>query len=225
MGRASTARLAVAENAARPTVPLRLWYGPVADTVRPREGDVLRTVALVEERRWLLLASVFMVTLFFGFLVQAAGSAYLRWTADPIDHTYRTTLSYTSALLGDAILLPLVNVFIAAQLAEWRRRPRLSEVLLSLLTGAAITVGVHLYQAANAILNWTMMAPYSWTPLGYVHAGFMLAEISLVIFFWGQVGLVAREQPRAIFSRRILFVVLCSLAFLRLVLGDYGYFA
>jgi hypothetical protein len=53
----------------------------------------------------------------------------------------------------------------------------------------------------------------------------MFAELSLVIFFWGQVGLVARDQPRALFSRRILFVVLCSLVFMRLLLGDYGYFA
>ena len=186
---------------------------------------MLRTFALVEQRRSLALMAVFTATLFFGFLVQAAGSFYLRWTADPIVLHYRTTLSYTSALIGDALLLPLVNVLITAQLLEWRRRPGLSEVALSLLTAGAITVGVHVYQAANAILNWTMMAPYSWTGLGYVHAGFMFAEISLVLFFWGQVGLVARDQPRAIFSRRIALVILCGLAFLRLVLGDYGYFA
>ena len=69
-----------------------------------------------------------------------------------------------------------------------------------------------------------MTKPYEWTPFGYVHAGFMFAELSLVLFFWGQVGLVAREQPRAIFSRRIAMVVLCSLVFMRLLLGDYGYF-
>ncbi len=186
---------------------------------------MLRTVALAEERRGTLLLGVFTLTLVFGFVIQAAGSFYLRWTADPIIVHYRTTLTYTSALLGDALLLPLVNVFMAAQLWEWRRQPRLSEVVLSLLSGGAITVGVHLYQAANAILNWTMMAPYSWTPLGYAHAAFMFSELSFVIFFWGQVGLVARDQPRAIFSRRILLTFLCSLVFLRLVLGDYGYFA
>lgn len=185
---------------------------------------MLRTVALVEQRPWLLLASVFVATLFFGFVTQAAGSAYLRWTDDPIVSSYRTTLSYTSALIGDAILLPLVNVFITSQLAIWRRRPGGHEIAGALLAGATLTVAVHLYQAANAILNWTMLEPYSWTALGYVHAGFMFAELSLVLFFWGQVALVAREQPRAIFSHRVLLVVLCSLVFLRLLLGDYGYF-
>lgn len=185
---------------------------------------MLRRLELVEERPWILLAAVFFATLFFGFVTQAAGSFYLRWTADPIVHEYRTTLSYTSALIGDAVLVPVANVLMTSQLWLWRRSPRMREVFGALLSGAVLTVAVHLYQATNAILNWTMMEPYRWTPLGYVHAGFMLVELSFVFFFWGQVALVAREQPRAIFSQRILFVALCSLVFLRLLLGDYGYF-
>jgi hypothetical protein len=185
---------------------------------------LLRTVAIVEERPWLLLSAVCVATFFFGFVTQAAGSFYLNWIGDPIVSQYRTTLTYTSALIGDAILVPLVNVFMTGQLWEWRRRPRTTEVVAALCSGAVLTVGVHLYQAANELLNWSMMAPYHWTPLGYLHAGFMLAELSFVLFFWGQVALVAREQPRAIFSHRVLLAFLCSLVFLRLLLGDYGYF-
>ena len=58
---------------------------------------MLRTLAVAEERPWLALGAIFAVTLFFGFVTQAAGSLYLRLTHDAIDHTYRTTLSYTSA--------------------------------------------------------------------------------------------------------------------------------
>lgn len=186
---------------------------------------MLRTVALVPQRPWVLLATVFLATLFFGFVVQAAGSAYLRWTADPIVLHYRTTLSYTSALVGDAFVLPILNVFITQQLVAWRRRAAFGEAVGAMLLAAVLTVGVHLFQAANALLNWTMPVPYSWTPLGYVHAGFMFAELSLVLFFWGQVARVARERPRAILSHRILIVALCMLLFMRLLLGDYGYFA
>jgi hypothetical protein len=185
---------------------------------------VLRTVARVEERPWLLLGLVFLATCFFGFIVQAAGSAWLRWNADPIATNYRTTLSYTSALIGDAILIPLVNVFIVSQLVAWRRRPRGREVAAAVLASALITCVVHLYQAANALLNWTMTQPYRWSGIGYEHAAFMWAEISLVLFFWGQVALMAKEHPRAILSHRIALVALCGLAFLRLVFGDYGYF-
>ena len=185
---------------------------------------MLRTVARVEERPWLLLGLVFFVTCFFGFLVQAGGSAWLRWHDDPIASTYRTTLSYTSALIGDAILIPFVNVFIVGQLLAWRRQPRIAEVAGPLLASGLITIFLHLYQAANALLNWTMMQPYRWTGLGYEHAAFMWAEIGLVLFFWGQVAIIAKENPRAILSHRILLVVLCGLAFLRLVFTDYGYF-
>jgi hypothetical protein len=184
---------------------------------------MLRTVARVEQRPWLLLAIVFLTTWVFGFLIQAAGSAWLRWQDDPIASHYRTSLSYTSALIGDGILLPLVNVLIVSQLMVWRRRPRGREVAGALLIGALVTSLVHLYQAANALLNWTMTQPYRWSGLGYEHAAFMWAEVSFVLFFWGQVALVGKENPRAILSHRILLVALCGLAFLRMVFTDYGY--
>lgn len=177
------------------------------------------------EPNWRLLTAVFAATLTFGFLTQAGGSAYLGWTGDPIAQQYRTTLSYTSALIGDAILLPAMNVLITLQLLAWRRPARLAEVIAAVLGGATLTAAVHLYQGANAILNWTMLAPYSWTPLGYVHAAFMFSELSLMLFFWGQVAAVAWERPRAALCHRVLLVVLCTLAFLRLLLGDYGHFA
>ena len=186
---------------------------------------MLRTVARVEERPWLLLGLVFVATCFFGFLVQAAGTVWLRLHADPIAANYRTTLSYTSALVGDAILLPLVNVCVVSQLAVWRRRPRAHEIAGAMIASAAITGFVHLYQAANHLLNWTMTQPFRWTGLGYEHAAFMFAEIALVLFFWGQTALVAKESPRAILSHRVAFVILCGLVFLRLVFGDYGYFS
>ena len=184
----------------------------------------MRTVARVEERPWVFLGLVFFVTCFFGFLVQAAGSAWFLWHDEPTASTYRTTLSYTSALIGDAILVPLANVFIVGQLLVWRRKPRIAEVAGPLLVSALITVFLHLYQAANALLNWTMMQPYRWTGIGYEHAAFMWAEIGLVLFFWAQVAIVAKENPRAILSHRVLLVALCGLVFLRLVFTDYGYF-
>ena len=114
---------------------------------------MLRTVAAVEQRPWLLLAIVFLSTAFFGFVVQALGNVYLNWRGDPLVHQYRATLSYTSAVIGDGLLIPMVNVFMTGQLAAWRRRPALSEVGLSVLFGGLITGGVHLYQAANDLRN------------------------------------------------------------------------
>lgn len=184
---------------------------------------MLRTVAAVEHRPWLLLACVFLVTAFFGFVVQAAGSLYLNWRGDPLVLQYRSTLTYTSAIIGDGVLIPLVNVFMTSQLVLWRRRPQMSEIVLSIFGGALITVFVHIYQGLNDLRNWAMPAPFQWTPIGYYHAVFMWTEISIVLFFWGQVGLVARDNPRAILSHRIAFAFLCGALFLRLLFGDYGY--
>jgi hypothetical protein len=184
---------------------------------------MLRTVSAVEQRPWLLLASVFSATLFFGFMVQAAGNVYLNWRDDPLVSEYRATLTYTSAVIGDGLLIPLANVFITSQLVAWRRKPRITEVVGAILGAGVITVGVHLYQAVNALLNWTMTRPFEWTPLGYYHAFYMWTEMSFVLFFWGQVALVGKENPRAIASRRIGFVVLCTALFLRLLFADYGY--
>lgn len=184
---------------------------------------MLRSVAAVEQRPWLLFLVVFATTAFFGFLVQALGNVYLRMHNDPLVLQYRATLSYTSAVVGDGVLIPLVNVFMTGQLAQWRRRPAMSEVGLSILAAGVVTGAVHLYQAANGLINWTMTAPFQWTSMGYYHAAFMWAEISCVFFFWGQVGLVARDHPRAVMTQRIGMVVLCGLLFLRLVFADYGY--
>lgn len=184
---------------------------------------MLRTVAAVEHRPWLLLAIVFVATALLGFIVQAAGNVYLNLQNDPLVHQYRSTLSYTSAVVGDGVLIPLVNVFMTSQLVVWRRRPHPSEIALSVLLGGAITGFVHLYQAVNDLRNWTMTAPFDWTALGYYHAAFMWAELTFVIFFWGQVGLVARDNPRAVLSHRVAFAFLCGALFLRLLFADYGY--
>src|SRR5207244_6547901 len=124
----------------------------------------------------------------------------------------------------ESVLIPLLNLFIVGRLRAWPRRPRAAEVAVAFLASALVTVFLHLNQAANALLNWTMMQPYRWTGIGYEHAAFMWAEIGLVLFFWGQVALVVKENPRAILTHRILLIALCGLAFLRLVFTDYGYF-
>lgn len=155
--------------------------------------------------------------------MNALGSVFLEWRHDPLVLHYRDTLDFTSAIIGDGFLIPIANVLVVSQLIAWRRAPRPREVFAALLFGAALTLAVHVYQAVNALVNWTMPRPYSWTFLGYTHALFMWSELSLLAFFWSQAALVARLDRRAALHPRLLFVVLCIAIFLRLLLADYGY--
>ncbi len=120
---------------------------------------MLRTVSAVEQRPWLLLASVFAATVFFGFIVQAVGNVYLNWRADPIVSEYRTTLTYTSAVIGDGLLIPLANVFITSQLVAWRRRPRAAEIV-----GAVLGAG----RVAFVILCGALFLRLLFADYGYI---------------------------------------------------------
>lgn len=182
-----------------------------------------RVVGFAEDRPFAVLVLVAAATYFLAFLINALGSAFLEWRHDPLVLHYRDTLDFTSAIVGDGFLIPIANVLVVAQLMAWRRAPRGREVFAALLFGAALTLAVHVYQAVNVLVNWTMPRPYSWTLLGYTHALFMWAELSLLAFFWSQAGLVARLDRRAALHPRLLFVVLCMAIFLRLLLADYGY--
>ena len=182
-----------------------------------------RALTFADERPLALLVIVAIVTFLVGFLVNAIGSAVLEWRHDPLVTRYRDTLDFTSAIVGDAVLVPLANVLVVSQLVQWRRAVRAREVIGPVLFGAALTLLIHGYQAANALVNWTMPSPYYWTVLGYTHAFFMWAEISLLAFFWSQAGLIARLDRRVALQPRLLFVLLCIAVFVRLLLADYGY--
>ncbi len=182
-----------------------------------------RARAFAEERPLSLLVLVAVATFVLGFLVNAVGVTLLELRHDPLVTSYRGTLDFTSAIVGDGFLLPLTNVMVVSQLVDWRRAPRPREIVGPLLFGAAATLAIHAYQAANAMVNWTMPHPYGWTTLGYTHALFMWAEISLLAFFWSQAGVIARLDPRLALHPRLVFVLLCMAVFTRLVLADYGF--
>src|SRR5919205_1744802 len=54
-----------------------------------------------------------------AFGVNAAGHAWMLWRGNPLVRQYRATLAYRSALVGDSLLLPLVNVLLDRQLEAW----------------------------------------------------------------------------------------------------------
>jgi len=89
-----------------------------------------------------------------------------------------TVFNYYSGVLGDGLLLPVVNVAGFAMLRElsaeipWRRLP------LYLLLGLATAFGSFLMQAFLNWVNWSMPTPYTWSDIGQFHFFVMAGEIS-----------------------------------------------
>lgn len=172
--------------------------------------------------------AIFGLTSVAAFWINAAGHAWMLWRRDPLVREYKATLQYRSALAGDAVLLPLVNVVLDRQLDAWKdglrrgqlRRDRLAR---SLLVGAGLTAFVHAYQAVQGLTNWTMPRPWRWTALGYYHALYMASQFAVLAYFCA----AARQRVRtvgasALLSRRLLAATTCLLAFVALLYKDYN---
>jgi hypothetical protein len=57
---------------------------------------------------------------------------------------------------------------------------------LPILAAIAITIFVHLEQAITKQTNWTMPKPWCWNSFGFYHALFMMVNLTLALFFIGQ---------------------------------------
>jgi len=167
--------------------------GPVArflDWVAARAPLVLGT----EESRPFVLF-VGLATFICGFFLAALLNAYLLAIHHPLVEQLRSSLNYESAILGDGLVLPIVNMTAAAYL--YARRPRITRVAVwtALLLGWAVTTGFHVDQAVHGIVNWAMPTPWHWNILGGWHALYMLSVTSwLSLFLVVVVKSVRRER-------------------------------
>lgn len=162
-----------------------------------------------------------------AFWVNAAGHGWMLWRGNPLVRQYKATLEYRSAIFGDSVLLPLVNVLLDRQLEAWGdglRTPQLRRGRLarSMLIGAGLTALFHGYQAAQGLTNWTMPRPWRWNALGYYHALYMASQFTLLAYFCGAAGTRLRDRgSSALFSRRLLAAAALLLAFAALLYKDY----
>ncbi|MBI2862920.1 MAG: hypothetical protein HYX89_08875 [Chloroflexi bacterium] len=158
-----------------------------------------------------------------AFGILGFATIWLLWNGDPLVYNYRTTIQYKSAIIGDGVLVPLINMIIVSQLLEWKSKLNVKNLLRSASISAVISFSVALFQAQDALVNWTMPSPYQWTWLGYYHAVFMMAELTLLIAFFGhllplhRLGLLTSTS-----YRRLGFILVAMLIFGILLAGDYG---
>ena len=171
--------------------------------------------------------AVFGVTSMAAFWINAAGHLWLLRRRHPLVCEHKGTLQFRSALLGDAVLLPLVNVLLDRQLREWNdgtpvmaaRRARSRRTLLAAL---GLTAFLHGVQATKNLTNWTMPRPWRWTAMGYYHAIYMAGQIGLLISFCATAGQHTRRRGvNALLTRNLLAALVSLVAFAGLVYKDY----
>lgn len=176
------------------------------------------------QRRSYLLSLVGLATFALALGVAGAANLWLLRQHDPLVYQFRATLSYRSAIIGDGLVLPLLNMVIASHFLDWDWRPRWALRYLppALLLGGGLTAFFHWYQAAFGLINWTMPEPGRWTSLGVYHALFMGGQLSLMFLFLLKAGAEARYQGDRRVGWRAAGLVAGVLAlFLSLLIWDY----
>jgi hypothetical protein len=138
-----------------------LWYANYMD---------LQTVMLI-----------YLITCFFSFGVQSLFYAWYRFKKHQLIIDYKHVFQYHSGIIGDGVLVPVINIFcvqnlyfVQANILSW---PLL---IVSICGGVLITFAFHHGQKHYELTNWTMPEVGKWNLLGLYHAIFMHFESSFL---------------------------------------------
>ncbi|GEM_PF-673741 len=187
-----------------------------------REGRLEETVETVVEdvdRRVYLVLGIGVATCFFGFIAGAIANMYLASVNSPLVTQFRATLSYKSAVFGDGILLPIVNMVIMVFLLRHWKFVKKGTIQAALFFGICITTYFHVTQAMEGIINWTMPEPWQWNALGVWHGVYMLFVTSFLSLFY--LVLLKVIKKKRIIPKEAAIVTIGIAIFLVLLRLDY----
>ncbi len=143
-----------------------------------------------------VIAWVGFATFFFGFAAGALLNIYLLWVGSPLVLQLRASLDYKSAIFGDGIILPFVNMIVMAFfLKNWSMLTK-RIVYAGLFLGLCITAYFHVAQAMGGIVNWAMPTPWHWNFLGVWHAAYMFSVASFLSLFYLVIIKIVKKQKR-----------------------------
>ncbi|MBI4058906.1 hypothetical protein HY404_01555 [Candidatus Microgenomates bacterium] len=125
-----------------------------------------------------------LLTFFFGF----GAGALIHWYLIHIKHSLvkelRGSLTFVSSIIGDGILLPIINAICVAFLLHNFYLVSQPIISWSLIISLTITLGFHIFQAKRGLVNWTMPKAWQWNILGLFHAIYMFTVITLLALFY-----------------------------------------
>lgn len=124
------------------------------------------------------------LTFLFGFGIPAVFNIFLILIKSPLVTHFRSSLNFVSSILGDGIVLPIVNMLIASFLIKHRGLIKRVYVNIALLSGFLITFYFYFVQATQGLVNWSMPRPWDWNILGLYHGLYMFSVASLISLFY-----------------------------------------
>ena len=171
------------------------------------------------KRQRTIVIGVGIATFFFGFGGPAILNLYLLAVNSALVLQFRSSLTYTSSILGDGIILPIVNMFAVLGLFKNQELIGRLPVILSLFFGLLITAYFHVVQGAQGLINWSMPKPWQWNFLGVWHAFYMFTVSSLIILFYIVLTLNIAKRKRI--TKEAVLVTLGIVLFIILLRLDY----
>lgn len=166
-----------------------------------------------------IILGVGAATFFFGFFAGALLNIFLIAVHSPLVTQLRTTLTYKSAIFGDGIILPIVNMFAVSFILKHQKHVTKKTLITALCLGLGITAYFHITQALGNIVNWAMPSPWHWNFIGYWHAVYMFSVCSLLSLYY--VVLFHSTKKKKRLTRESFIVTLGIIFFFLLLHLDY----
>ena len=181
--------------------------------------------ALLQARAWLagpwILAAILLglSSLVWNFGVPLAYRQH-RLRRDPRAFAgLRTVTDYASGIVGDAILVPILNVAVLALLRQSPPPDGTPLVAVALAMGVLITVVLHTLQARLGWVNWSMPLPNRWSFPGQWHM--VSAPLQFSFAFYGLGDLLLHRDAVIDHPQAALLGLVIGIAFICTALADW----
>lgn len=127
----------------------------------------------------------------------------------------RTLFDYTTGIIGDVIVVPLINVAVLYILLHAEIRLKLRAIMGVAAGGLLIDVTTHFFQGYLGLTNWSMPRPFEWDFVSYWHMVSYFFQMSFIVLFFYLVakgafrrGEGVRNATRSGFALMAVFVML-----------------
>ena len=163
---------------------------------------------------------VMFISLLANWMVQLGYYEYTIRT-NPLAFTgERTLLDYKTGIIGDVIVIPLMNAAILYVLLQLKPTFNRVHYVGLAACGLAADALLHFMQGTLKLANWSMPVPFNWDFVGYWHMFSFFFQISFVfLFFYLAYQSWLRRDVKAL--RATCIVIVLILTFLVLFMYDY----